>query len=132
MRKETIVLAGREFVVAELPAQKNGQWRSRLQLELAPVADALDKAPAMAQNMGSTPVSSLLDLVKGVGSTLLSSADTVREMVYQYAPNVAKERDVLEAEAYDSEFLDAFGKVLGLAYPFGSYVQMLSKFSQSG
>ena len=59
----------------------------------------------------------MADLVRSTSGMLLRSIDTVRELVVAYAPDLPLD--------YDSEIIDVFGAILGLAYPFGSLLPRL-------
>lgn len=132
MRTEKIVLAGVEYEVRELPARKNAGWREKLQAELKPLADMLTSGPLFKSDVRDIQIVDIAGIVKSVAGLLMQSADTIRTLVYAYAPEVAKNSEAIEEGAYDSEYLDAFVKVLGMAYPFGSYVQVIKRLSQNG
>lgn len=132
MRTEKIVLSGFEYEIKELPTRKNAAWRHRLQSELAPLGEMLTSGKDFKGDIHNIQITSILDMVHSVAGLLAQSADTIRALVYEYAPAVARDAEKIEDGAYDSEYLDAFVKVLGLAYPFGSYVQIVQKLSQIG
>lgn len=132
MRTEKITLSGVEYEIKELPTRKNAAWREMLQAELKPLAEMLTSGPIFKGDISNIPIVSILDMVQAVAGLLVQSADTIRSLVYAYAPAVASDAEAIEEGAYDSEFLDAFIQVLGLAYPFGSYVQIIKRLSQSG
>jgi hypothetical protein len=66
---------------------------------------------------------SLANVVRSVSGLLLTSIDTVKDLLASYAPSLPLE------DAYDSEIMDAFTEVLGLAYPFGSLLKKVRGLS---
>jgi hypothetical protein len=118
MRTVTITLADTEYEVAELKSRQNRVWREKLEGHFQELADVLEDAPEMELSDSQ----SLAKLVRTVGGKLLKSVDLITELVISYDPRLEQSLD----EAYDSEILDAFTSILGLAYPFGSTIQRLA------
>jgi hypothetical protein len=116
-KRVTITLDGQEYVVEEKRSRENAQWRQKLEEPFKELAQQLERAPAVEL----TKVTEIAQLVRGVGGTLLQSMDIVVALLIEYAPGL---REAVK-EAYDSEILEAFGKVLGLAYPFGGLIERL-------
>lgn len=112
-----IVLNEATFTIGELRSRQNAAWRRRLEEPFKGLADLLERAP----DMELTDLQSIAQLVRAVGGTLLQSIDIVKELLVDYAPSLESVID----EAYDSEILEAFEKVLGLAYPFGGLIRRL-------
>jgi hypothetical protein len=117
MRSVTVLLSDaedrvHEYQVRERRSAGNREWRKLLEEHFQGVAGALESEISSGQDLAA--------LVRGVGGTLLGSVDIVTELVRDYAPSLP-----LDA-AYDSEILDAFTGVLGLAYPFGSTIARLA------
>ena len=112
MQKVTVVLDEREYVIEEKRSRANRKWREQLEGAFAGLAGALEDAPETDVADGQA----LAGLVQRVSGTLLHSVETLTELVVAYAPELPLDN------AYDSEVLDAFTAILGLAYPFGSMV----------
>ncbi len=132
MIERTVTLAGKEYRVAERPTRQNAAFRRKLEAAFAPLAEALTQATTTDLSMARA--GDLVAIVRSAGGTLLNSMDVLVDLVCGYAPAIAADLERLQEEAYDSEFLEAFTVVLGLAYPFGAQVRMLARLatSQSG
>lgn len=117
MRTITVTLGDQEHTIKELKSRANAAWRGKLEEPFAEVASLLESAPGTDISDGAA----LGGLVRSVSGLLLRSIDTVTSLLVEYAPELAGP----VAEAYDSEILEAFTSVLGLAYPFGSLVKRL-------
>ncbi|HMR01771.1 MAG TPA: hypothetical protein PKA43_00205 [Candidatus Competibacter phosphatis] len=118
MQKRTITLGGQSYPIEELPARKNAAWRKMLATRLQPFLELIEQAGAGVQLNTSED---LLRVVNGVLPSLLQAPEMLFELLAAYAPALTEE--ILDA-AYDSEIAEAFAAVLGLAFPFGSLVQL--------
>jgi len=124
-RKVTIELDGEAYEVVELRSRENADWRRKLEEPFSELAEKLEGAP----DVELTDLAGMAGLVRSVGGTLLQSIDLVKGLVIAYAPAL----DEAVENAYDSEILEAFGKILELAYPFGGLIRRLKELgSQSG
>jgi len=124
-RKVTIELDGEAYEVVELRSRENADWRRKLEEPFSELAEKLEGAP----DVELTDLAGVAGLVRSVGGTLLQSIDLVKGLVIAYAPAL----DEAVENAYDSEILEAFGKILELAYPFGGLIRRLKELgSQSG
>lgn len=111
MKTATIEIDGDEYTVQELRSRDNAAWREKLQVHFDEIADVLEAELADGRV--------LADVVRSVSGKLVQSVDIVRKLVADYAPDLPLD------EAYDSEVIEAFTAVLGLAYPFGAAVERL-------
>ena len=117
MRTVEITLNGEKHTVQELRSRANREWRAKLEAHFSELADALENAP----DTDLTDGSALAGLVRSVSGKLLRSVDILTELLVAYAPDL---KPIID-DAYDSEILEAFTQVLGLAYPFGPMVNRL-------
>ena len=128
MRTVDITLGGQAFTVRELPVRKNAGWRKALAKPFAELVQTLQTAPDSQIDNAQ----SLADLVKSLSGALIDSVDTIVELLISYSPELEQAREYLEENAYDSEILEAFAGVLGLAFPFGTWKgqlgQLLAQF----
>lgn len=118
MRTVTVKIAKKEFTINEKRSRENAEWRKSLEVPFEGLAALLKGAPGTSLTDGE----SLSNLVKSVSGLLLGSIDKVIEFLIDYAP----ELEAVREEAYDSELLDAFTAVLGLAYPFGRVLDRIT------
>jgi hypothetical protein len=122
MGKEVVVeLGGREFTIRELPMKRSREWRERLG---EPVREVIGRLQG-AEELELANLSEVGTLVESVGGALLGSVDLVAEVTFEYSPELAGEREWIEANAYDSEMMGAFVEVVKLAFPFGKISEMV-------
>ena len=121
MRSVTISLADASYTIHELKARPNAAWRQKMQAILTEITNLLHTAPGLDLTRES-----IAELLQAGQRLVLDSPDRVRDLLFAYAPELAAERERLELEAYDSEFMAAFTEVLTLAYPFGRLGKILT------
>jgi len=126
MKSITVTLGGAAYPVNELPARKNSEWRGQFQTALGPLLNLVGEAGAGLEISGSDD---LMKIANQVGRILVDSPDTIRELIYQYAPNIDADCEWIESEAYDSELITAFQQIMGLAYPFGSLARQFKSLA---
>lgn len=120
-RTATVTLGGREYAVEQQPFKAASAWRRRLESELAPLT-------ALAQNYRAIEINNvgdLVGLVEQVGPLLLHAPETVAELLFAYSPGLAAQREAIEAAAFDDELVAALKEVVGLAYPFAAWSNLL-------
>lgn len=112
MRSVEIRLGGKGYTIHELPVRKNAAWRKELQAHFGELVALLSQMP----NTKINDLSDLGALINGLSAKLLGSIDTITGLVTAYAPELGGKQLEL---AYESEILEAFAKILTLAFPFG-------------
>lgn len=122
MRTVEVTLDGESFTIQELRSRENRAWRQQLEGEFEELVGLLENAPETE----ITDAEALAGLVRSVSGKLLGSIDIIGELVVAYAPTL----ETAVADGYDSEIMDAFTKVLGLAYPFGPLMDRLLGIGQ--
>lgn len=115
MRRTTVTLGGQNYEVTEMRSRDNAAWRKKVENVVEHVAGLISDAPDVKLTDGNA----VARLVRDVAGGLVKSPDTLREMLLEYSPALSGDRERIEAEAYDSEIIDAFWCVLELAFPFG-------------
>ena len=116
-RTAMVTIAETEYEITELKSRQNRAWREQLESHFEELAEVLEGAPETDLTDGQ----SLGSLVRSVSGKLLGSVDIICALVIAYDDRIEASLD----DAYDSEIMDAFVGVLGLAYPFGSTVTKL-------
>ncbi len=143
MKTTAITLGGKEYTVTELPSRANAAWRKQFQDKLAPILELLGivpeaELPTSAAELedaaaGNRPGLALaVTAIRSAAQVALSSVDDVLEMTFAYSPALAKERKRIQEEAYDSEIVEAFTAILGLAFPFGALATPLRRLTANG
>ena len=118
-RSVKVALGGQEFEVAELKSRQNRAWREKLESHFEELAQVLENAPSTELNDPGAAA----HMVRTLAGKLIHSVDLIGELVVAYAPQLESALD----EGYDSEVIEAFTAILGLAYPFGSTIQKLAR-----
>ena len=118
----TVTLGGKAYTVAALPIRQSKVWRDKLAQPFTQITHALEGAGTVEINQ----FGDIAGLVRSLSGTLLGAIDTVLELMFDYSPELAADRDAIEENAYDEEALDAFAAILGLVYPFGRLLAVVS------
>jgi len=121
MSEFTVTLGGQTYTLHPLPIRAAKAWRVKFAEPFNALTQALAKAGSIKLDSGSD----LAGLVGSLSSTLIGSTDIVIEMLFEYAPELAADRARIEEQGTDPEAMAAFIEVLRVAYPFGSFLQLV-------
>lgn len=134
----SVQLAGQTYTIEQLPMRPSRQWREKLRgSRLMAIFDSLDGAIAeivrVADNaadggFGNVNVSELVGvagIVPVVVQGLSTSIDDIIDFLFDYSPELRKDRERIEEEAYDDELVEAFCQLLRMAFPFGALWAMV-------
>lgn len=128
MRTETVTLAGREYVMAELPLRKNAAWRQLLGAELEQWGELLGQTNEVdLSNMGG-----VLPILRRAGDMVLQSPERIADLVFAYCAEMAADRETILDNAYESELVEAFSACVKLAFPFGKLTTLVTQFAATG
>lgn len=105
MREATVTLNGEEYTIQERRRKENRAWRDKLEGHFSDVVAVLEE--------DIDELDGLACIVNTISKKVLGSVDLVVQLVADYAPALPLD------SAYESEIIEAFWAVLGLAYPFG-------------
>lgn len=132
MKTAKVTLAGKLYTVTELPRRKSAAWRERLAESMTGLVQLLEAAPAAMGAANAANMRGLLPAATLATQQVLGSIDTAYELLLEYAPELARDKERLDDEAYDSEIVEAFMAILGLAYPFGAAAGRILALSSNG
>lgn len=132
MKTIQVSIAGREYTITPLPIKRNREWRKQFD---APIQDAAN----LLVEVGSYADTEFEDTSKMIGSIgkavsgklpdvinhLLGSADTITKAVFDYSPEMKKDKKHIEEKGFDEEIVSCFLSILGLAFPFGQAIRGL-------
>ena len=124
----TVMLGVGEFVVEELPRKHNRAW-------LHMISEPAKRLVDQIENLGDLELKSWSDL-RTVGGQLIGDltaiidTDRMLDLLGEYSPKIAEARAQIEDDdtLYDSQVVQAFVAVLGMASPFGMITQLFQKF----
>jgi len=127
-----IALGSREYTVAELPRKHNRAW-------LHMISEPAKRLGEQIGNLGDLDIKEWADL-RDIGGQMISDlmalidTDNMLDLLCQYAPEIGTEREQIEDddELYDSQIVQAFVGVLGIASPFGTITQLFQKLASGG
>lgn len=128
MKHITLTIGEKKYTVNEQPRKKNAAWREQFQQEFLQIATFI-------QGMPKTDISSgeaVAHLVQQVAMQVNGAMDRMADLLLAYSPELAADHEYVEENAYDSELLEGFTAVLGLAYPFGSLLKQLQTLAATG
>lgn len=111
MRKFTITLAGEEREFPELTSRKAAEWR---ELAAGPLSEIMETLRS-SSNFEIANTSDLLKIIDDVKPLLLSSIDTIRDLVIAYT---GIEKEWALDNTYDSEYIEAIVPVMRMGYPY--------------
>lgn len=121
MKTAVVTIGEKSYTVREAKRKASAKWRQAFQAEFTDVANLIEGLPRT--EMTPEALGGLLHQIVGkVGG----SVDILAELVFDYSPELAADRETIEEEAYDSEIMAAFTAVLKLAYPFGSVLETMN------
>lgn len=124
----TVKLGGREYSIKRLPVRKSKAWRTRFSSEFDRVAgDILQLTNWETISLGDAKSA----IIAGKDAIFRVLDEIAFELVCDYAPEIAQDRERIEDEAYDNEIVEAFVKVLGLAFPLDTLVKTLRGLTAS-
>lgn len=125
----TIVLGESQYTVTELPRKHNRAW-------LHMISEPAKRLVDQIEGLGDLELKSWPDL-KSAGErligdlTALIDTDRMLDLLGEYSPEIAEARELIEDDEtlYDSQVVQAFVSVLGLASPFGMVTQLFQKLA---
>lgn len=122
MPETNVLLGGKEYSIKRLPVRKSRVWRAQFNAKLDTIiGDILELTNLKALDMGD-----LSAVVTAGKNAVIGLLDEALDLVCEYAPEIAQDRERIEEEAYDNEVVEAFERILGLAFPLGSLLKRLN------
>ncbi len=118
---KSVVTPNRDVVV--------GGWLWLGTLASCPAALVAD--PQAGDLADGFSLDTLMPFIDKIKTFLLTSTDILLELIYDFAPNIKKEKTWIEDHATDPEVFSVFLEVLKMAYPFGSVLGNLRTLGQS-
>ena len=125
-------IAGREYTISPLPIKKNREWRKQFDAPIQDAANLLAEVGGYADREFEDTGKMVGEIGKAVSGSLptvinhlLGSADTITKAVFDYSPELRKDKKHIEENGFDQEIVNCFLTILGLAFPFGQAIQGL-------
>jgi hypothetical protein len=137
MRSTTVTLAGVGYTVTQPPLRKNVAWQRKVAEQLKVLLTALPglltslgpllktgdvKAGDLGGILGLLTSDNLPALTDAGGDVLIKITDAIPvmlDLLYEFSPALAAEKDHIEAEVGEDEVVLAFVELVKLSLPFG-------------
>ena len=141
MRSTAITLAGTTYNVTQPPLRKNVAWQKQVAQHLKELLTAL---PGLLATLGPLLKSSTASDGKGMTSLLdaltadnlpavtdagsdvlikvIDAIPVMLDLLYEFSPALADDRDRIEAEVGEDEVVLAFVELIKLSLPFGERI----------
>jgi len=110
-----VELGDTTYTITQLPAIKSRPWRERLMTEVKPIFEQISTANEVTINNAAD----LLVLMPLAETLIVEAADTIIDMVFEYAPELEADREAIMNTASEQQLVGAFYKMVELIDPFG-------------
>ena len=127
----TVTLGGQKYDIRPLPILQARTWRQAVKEPLQLIISTVAGLPELS--LQDLELSSIVALVQHLFSTVADAPDLILNWLYAYAPNIAEDKERIEATAFDVEVADAFAVVVKQVYPLARLASALGgkKFTTS-
>jgi len=127
----TASLGGVKYDIRPLPIIHARKWRQDVKEPLQVIISTVANLPEM--NVQDLELQSIVGLVQHLFTTVADAPDMLLNWLYAYAPNIAEDKERIEAAAFDAEVADAFALVVKQVYPLARLASALGgkKFTTS-
>lgn len=137
MKTVQVSVAGREYTITPLPIKKNREWRKQFEAPIQDAANLLSEVGSYADGEFEDMSKMIGEIGKAVSGSLptvidhlLGSADTITKAVFDYSPELKKDKEHIEENGFDQEIVSCFISILGLAFPFGQAIRGLMELGK--
>ena len=126
-----VTLGGQKYDIRPLPILQARTWRQAVKEPLQLIISTVANLPELS--LQDLELTSIVGLIQHVFTTVADAPDLILAWLYAYAPNIAEDKDRIEAAAFDAEVAEAFAVVVKQVYPLGRLASALGgkKFTTS-
>ena len=132
MKSIQVTVAKRDYTVFSLPIKKNRAWRKQFEAPIQDAANLMSEIGSYADKEFEDTGQMIGQIGKAISGTLptvidhlVRSADTITQAVFDYSPEMKRDKKRIEEKGYDEEIVSCFLAVLSLAFPFGQAIRGL-------
>lgn len=115
MQSIRVTLGGLTYDVQPLPIRASREWRTRLHAPLDEIMNSLSGAMAIE----ISKVDDLITLGRNLSTTLIGSPDLLLDLLLSYSPELEKDRERIETDAFDDEIAQGLVQVMKVVFPLG-------------
>lgn len=108
-RKETVTIAGKNYDIVPLPPRKADVWRAKTQQKVKDILNSLGGGEGKDLDDIKLTIPVMVQLA-------CQAPAEVRELFFDYAPNVAKDKEFILDNGDDDEIIDGFAIAVRFAF----------------
>ena len=127
MQSITVVLAEQAYILKPLPIRQARAIRAKISEPMGKAIAAIRNTPGAGLN----DFQAIGELLETARMVLADSIDLCLEILFEFSPELAADRERIETLAYDDEALLAFVEVAKMLYPFGGLVKQLTGLAKA-
>lgn len=134
-------LGSREYVIAEKYSGITEAWRKHLRessvyTTFQKLDGVVELIMQIAENgmdgEGFEKVTTLAHILPAVVTSLATSMDEVKALIFDYSPEIAADKEWIGENVYDSELVMAFIEVLKLNFPILGVLELIRGLKAPG
>jgi len=122
-----IILAGKMFEIKSLSPNKADKWREKVRQTLTDITNVGKTDESEVIQEGETPpvkVDNTTKIFEEVFNMATKAPEIIRELLFEYSPEINADRERLMEESNDEELTDAFIICARKSYPFGKLLSL--------
>jgi hypothetical protein len=118
-----ITLGNQKYDLRPLPINQSRAWRAKVKAPLEQIIHTVAGLPEV--ELSALELTAILGLIQHVFSTVADAPDLLLTWLYEYAPNIAEDKERIENEAFDTEVAEAFAAIVKQVYPLARLASAL-------
>lgn len=120
-------LGHKSYLVRELAIRPNRAWREKAQ----PIMDFVNQAVSTLRE-DATDGEIVKTLTSKLINLLVDRIDEIIDLVFAYSEQLEAERETIETTATETQMLEAFIQIMGVAYPIGFLAKKATEMYKVG
>lgn len=116
-KQENVTLAGKPFTITALPPRKADVWREKVRVKLSQLNGV--------SGNDTTKTDATAKLFDNIFDLACAAPSEIRDLLFEYAPEIGKAKEFILDNGDDEEIIDAFVVCARMAFPFGKLMSMV-------
>ena len=116
-KQENVTLAGKPFIITALPPRKADLWREKVRVKLSQLNGV--------SGNDTTKTDATAKLFDNIFDLACAAPSEIRDLLFEYAPEIGKAKEHILDNGDDEEIIDAFVVCARMAFPFGKLLSMV-------
>lgn len=121
-KQEIVTIAGQEFTITPLVTRKADLWREKVRVKLAQLNTVGDEDKTKKTE---APTDAQAKLFNNIFDLACAAPSEIRDLLFEYSPEIGKKKEFILDNGYDEEIIDAFIICARMAFPFGKLMSMV-------